>query len=211
MSAGLNAGILWAGMMIVVFLEILRAVFSARCFTMKLPNPRRYTFSPCARLSLIEVIRPSTIEMTLALSMPVVLAISVTISAFVIGFGYIVFKSTKLAKNPNIWNSKLSPCRLWRPKFWWFSKKWRCNSSLGCIACWLLWYGNSIFWISATHHVYCDIRQVSGRRSWRVRRPRFCSHTLLDLYVCLGGRSRMSRIALDLSAWSIFRFVSCVS
>ena len=44
--AGLNAGILCAGIMIVVFLLMLRAVFSALVFTMKEPNPRRYTFSP---------------------------------------------------------------------------------------------------------------------------------------------------------------------
>ena len=39
--AGLNDGILWAGIMIVVFLEILRAVFSALFFTTKLPKPLR--------------------------------------------------------------------------------------------------------------------------------------------------------------------------
>ena len=39
--AGLNAGILCSGMIIVVFLEILRAVFCALFFTTKLPNPRR--------------------------------------------------------------------------------------------------------------------------------------------------------------------------
>ena len=39
--AGLKLGKLWAGMVMVVFLEMLRAVFSARCFTMKLPKPRR--------------------------------------------------------------------------------------------------------------------------------------------------------------------------
>ena len=91
--------------MMVVFLDMLRAVFSARSFMMKLPKPRRYTFSPCARLSLIEVIRHSTTARTLAFSMPVVLAISVTISAFVILFFEI--RDAKLAKNPDIWNSKL--------------------------------------------------------------------------------------------------------
>lgn len=82
-SAGLNAGMLWAGTTTVVFLEMLRASFTALCFTMKLPKPRRYTFSPCARLSLIEVIRPSTTARALAFSMPVERDISVTISAFV--------------------------------------------------------------------------------------------------------------------------------
>ncbi len=90
--------------MMVVFLEMLRAVFSLRSFTMNEPKPRRYTFSPCARVSLIEVIRPSTTARTLAFSTPVVLAISVTISAFVIFFKEI--GDAKLAKNPDIWNSK---------------------------------------------------------------------------------------------------------
>ena len=44
--AGLNAGMLCSGIIKVVFFEILRAVFCARFFTMKLPKPRRYTFSP---------------------------------------------------------------------------------------------------------------------------------------------------------------------
>nr|DAK03241.1 MAG TPA: hypothetical protein [Caudoviricetes sp.]DAO94993.1 MAG TPA: hypothetical protein [Caudoviricetes sp.] len=38
---GLNAGILWAGTIIVVFLLMLRAVFSARCLMIKEPKPRR--------------------------------------------------------------------------------------------------------------------------------------------------------------------------
>ena len=47
--AGLNAGILCSGMMIVVLLEILRAVFWALLFTMKLPKPLRYTLLPLAK------------------------------------------------------------------------------------------------------------------------------------------------------------------
>lgn len=39
--AGLKAGILCAGIMIVVFLLMLRAVFSARVLTMNEPKPRR--------------------------------------------------------------------------------------------------------------------------------------------------------------------------
>ena len=39
--AGLKLGKSCAAMTMVVFLEMLRAVFSARCFTMKLPKPRR--------------------------------------------------------------------------------------------------------------------------------------------------------------------------
>ena len=41
--AGLNAGMSCAGIVIVVFFEILRATFVARFLTMKLPKPRRYT------------------------------------------------------------------------------------------------------------------------------------------------------------------------
>ena len=39
--AGLNAGMLWAGIVIVVFFEMLRATFSALLLTMKLPKPLR--------------------------------------------------------------------------------------------------------------------------------------------------------------------------
>lgn len=39
--AGLKAGIECSGIMMVVFLEMLRAVFLALFFTMKLPNPLR--------------------------------------------------------------------------------------------------------------------------------------------------------------------------
>ena len=39
--AGLKAGILCAGIMMVVFLEIFLAVFLALFFTMKLPKPLR--------------------------------------------------------------------------------------------------------------------------------------------------------------------------
>jgi hypothetical protein len=37
--AGLKAGMWWAGMVRVVFLEMLRATFSARFLMMKLPKP----------------------------------------------------------------------------------------------------------------------------------------------------------------------------
>ena len=39
--AGLNAGMLWAGTIIVVFFDIFLAVFSALRLMIKLPNPRR--------------------------------------------------------------------------------------------------------------------------------------------------------------------------
>lgn len=86
--AGLKAGILCAGIMMVVFLLMFRAVFSARVLTMKEPKPRSYTFSPCARLSLTTVMNCSTTVTTAALSMPVVFAISLAISALVIFFEY---------------------------------------------------------------------------------------------------------------------------
>ena len=82
--AGLNAGILWAGITIVVFLLMLGTVFSALCFTTNEPKPRRYTFSPCARLSFTTVMNYSITVATAALSMPVVFDISFAISAFVI-------------------------------------------------------------------------------------------------------------------------------
>lgn len=82
--AGLNAGMLCAGIMIVVFLEIFLAVFWARFLRMKLPKPRRYTFSPFCSEPFTEDINDSTVVRTVALSMPVVLEISFTISALVI-------------------------------------------------------------------------------------------------------------------------------
>ena len=44
--AGLKAGMLCAGIIIVVFFEIFLAVFFALFLTMKLPNPLRYTLFP---------------------------------------------------------------------------------------------------------------------------------------------------------------------
>ena len=51
--AGLKAGMSCAGMVIVVFLVMFLAAFSALCLMMKLPNPRRYTGCPFARESLM--------------------------------------------------------------------------------------------------------------------------------------------------------------
>ena len=82
--AGLKDGMSCSGMIIVVFCEILRAVFCARLFTIKLPNPRRYTFSPAANDSFTSSMNDSTLANTVFLSIPVFLAISLTISAFVI-------------------------------------------------------------------------------------------------------------------------------
>lgn len=77
--AGLNAGILCSGIMIVSFLEMLRAVFCERTFTMKLPKPLKYTFSPFASESFTTSMNFSTVSSTLAFSMPVDFEISFTI------------------------------------------------------------------------------------------------------------------------------------
>ena len=79
--AGLNAGMLCSGIMMVVFFEMFRAVFCALFFTMKLPKPRRYTFSSFDNEVFTESINASSVVSTVCLSMPVFLAISFTISA----------------------------------------------------------------------------------------------------------------------------------
>ena len=85
--AGLNAGKSCAGMLIVVFFEILRAVFSARCFTIKLPKPRKYTFSLLSkRLLLIASINDSTTTATSYFAIPVLSVIPLMISALVISY-----------------------------------------------------------------------------------------------------------------------------
>jgi len=81
---GLNDGMLCAGMMMVVFFEMLRPVFWARSFTTKLPNPRRYTFLPSAIEALMLFMKASTARSASALSNPVSSAMFATISAFVI-------------------------------------------------------------------------------------------------------------------------------
>jgi len=59
--AGLKAGILCAGIMIVVFFEIFLAVFLALFLTMKLPKPLRYTLLPFTIESLTVSIKASTV------------------------------------------------------------------------------------------------------------------------------------------------------
>ena len=78
--AGLKAGMLCSGMMMLVFLRMLRAVFCERVFTMKLPKPRRYTFSPLASESFTVSMNFSMVSRTVVLSIPVDLAISLTMS-----------------------------------------------------------------------------------------------------------------------------------
>ena len=90
--AGLNAGISWAGIMTVVFLEILRAVLSALCLMMKEPKPRRNTSSPFSIEVLIVFIKLSTTTTTSFVGKPVLDAISLTISIFVIRFCFIIRK-----------------------------------------------------------------------------------------------------------------------
>ena len=68
----------------VVFLEMLRAVFSARSLITKLPNPLKYTLSFLASESFTVSIKASTVVNTVTLSIPVFLAISFTMSALVI-------------------------------------------------------------------------------------------------------------------------------
>jgi len=68
--AGLNAGTLWAGILIVVFFEILRAVFSARCFMIKLPKPRKKTSFPAIRDSFTLSMNASTTVITTPFSIP---------------------------------------------------------------------------------------------------------------------------------------------
>ena len=82
--AGLNAGISWAGIMTVVFLEILRAVLLARCLMMKEPKPRRNTSSPSAMDVLSVSIKLSTIAITSFEGKPVLAAIYLTNSILVI-------------------------------------------------------------------------------------------------------------------------------
>jgi len=80
----LNAGILCAGIMMVVFLEMFLPVFSALFLIVKLPNPLRYTFSPFDNEFLTASMKASTVACTATFSIPVLFAISATISAFVI-------------------------------------------------------------------------------------------------------------------------------
>ena len=76
--------------MIVVFFEMLRAVFSALCLMMKLPNPLKYTLSFFDSDSFTVSIKASTVVSTVALSIPVVFAISFTMSAFVSGCKFLL-------------------------------------------------------------------------------------------------------------------------
>ena len=82
--AGLNAGILCAGIMMEVFFEMFLAVFSALAFTIKEPNPLKYTSSLLDKDLFTSRMKDSTTFKTSSLSIPVVLEISLTISALVI-------------------------------------------------------------------------------------------------------------------------------
>jgi hypothetical protein len=82
--AGLKAGMECSGIMMVVFLEMLRAVFLALFFTIKLPKPLRYTFLLLLSESFTVSMKASTVFWTVTFSIPVFLEISFTISALVI-------------------------------------------------------------------------------------------------------------------------------
>ena len=89
---GLNAGMLWAGIIMVSFFEMLRAVFWARTFAVKLPKPLKYTLSFLAIESLTDSMKASTTLCTFCFSRPVVLATSFTISALVLLYcNYMVY------------------------------------------------------------------------------------------------------------------------
>ena len=68
----------------VVFFFIFLAVFSALLFTIKLPKPLKYTFSPFSNDEVISFISDSTTNWTSTFSMPNFFEIFETISAFVI-------------------------------------------------------------------------------------------------------------------------------
>ena len=67
-----------------IYEEIFLAVFSALSFTMKLPKPLKYTFSSSDKEALTLLMKASTMVCTAFFSIPVLLEISFTISAFVI-------------------------------------------------------------------------------------------------------------------------------
>src|ERR1700761_2544696 len=82
--AGLKLGTKCSGIIIAVFLEMLRAVFLALFFTTKLPKPLTYTFSPLTIDDLTTLKNASTVSWTSTFSMPVFDEISAIISALVI-------------------------------------------------------------------------------------------------------------------------------
>jgi hypothetical protein len=81
--AGLKAGMLCEGILIVVFLEIFLPVFSALVLIIKLPKPLKYTLSPFSHAPFTSVMKASTVAKTSAFSIPDLSEIFDTISAFV--------------------------------------------------------------------------------------------------------------------------------
>ncbi len=59
--AGLKAGMLCAGILIVVFFEMFLPVFSALVLMMKLPKPLKYTLSPVSNEVFTSSINVSTV------------------------------------------------------------------------------------------------------------------------------------------------------
>ena len=80
---GLNAGMSCAGILIVVFFVMLRAVFSLRCLIRNVPKPRRKTFSLRICAARTSSMKPSTTAKTVVASTPVSRAICFMISALV--------------------------------------------------------------------------------------------------------------------------------
>ena len=91
---GLKAGMLCAGMVIVVFWVMLRAAFSALCLMMKLPKPRRYTGSPLITEFLMLSIEASSTACTVTFSTPVARATSLMMSALVIVFIFKLYRNS---------------------------------------------------------------------------------------------------------------------
>ncbi len=90
---GLNEGMKCSGILMVTFFEMLRAVFSALFLTTKLPKPLKYTFLPPTTEFFIDSMKASTVACTATFSIPVVLEISLTISALVIFYKYLIFNN----------------------------------------------------------------------------------------------------------------------
>ena len=90
--AGLKDGMKCSGISIAVFLLILRAIFLARFFTMKLPNPRKYKFFQSVIDVLTTLKKVSKDSETMFLSIPVLFTISAITSALVILFEILFLK-----------------------------------------------------------------------------------------------------------------------
>jgi len=73
-----------AGILTLVPFEMFRPIFIARFFSRKVPNPRRYKFSPFTIDCLMVSIMASMVTVTVGFSIPVWAIICSMISALVI-------------------------------------------------------------------------------------------------------------------------------